>query len=84
MSLPPSSSYATAQTEWPSAVFVKPEIRRLLAHFYYLLDIPDPSIGHRFADEVFTPDGVMFGMGPGFHGEGQYEYTCALPLARSA
>ncbi|KAK5459866.1 hypothetical protein LTS15_003995 [Exophiala xenobiotica] len=70
MSSPPSysSSYVTAQTEWPTAVSVKPEVRRLLAHFYHLLDIPDPSVGHRFAEEVFTPDGVMFGMGPGFEG----------------
>ncbi|KAK5192764.1 hypothetical protein LTR99_010359 [Exophiala xenobiotica] len=75
MSLPPSSSssssYVTAQTEWPTAVSVKPEVRRLLAHFYHLLDIPDPRIGHRFAEEVFTPDGVMFGMGPGFQGHAE-------------
>jgi hypothetical protein len=73
MSSPPSywSSYVTAQTEWPTAVSVKPEVRRLLAHFYHLLDIPDPGIGHRFAEEVFTPDGVMFGMGPGFQGQAE-------------
>lgn len=72
-----SSSYMTAHTEWPTSVTVRPEVRRLLARFYYLLDIPDTSVGHRFAEEVFTSDGVMFGMGPGFRGEGTFT-SCLL------
>ncbi|KAI1623306.1 hypothetical protein EDD37DRAFT_634328 [Exophiala viscosa] len=66
-----SSSYITAHTAWPTSVAVKPEVQRLLALFYSLLDIPDTSVGHRFAEEVFAKDGVMFGMGPGFDGEAE-------------
>ena len=66
-----SSSYVTAHTEWPIAVAVLPEVQHLLEYFYFLLDIPDTTIGHRFAEEVFTKDAVMFGMGPGFRGEAE-------------
>ena len=68
-----ATSYIDAHTEWSTSVTVRPEVRRLLAHFYFLLDIPDTSVGHRFAEEAFARDGVMFGMGPGFSGEGTFD-----------
>lgn len=46
-------------TIWPPTP-ITPEVKALLAHFFDLIDAPDPEgSGQGLAEEVFTEDGTL-------------------------
>lgn len=48
----------TASTIWP-ALSISDEVKKLVDHFFTLVDLKSDDSGERIAKEVFTKDGIF-------------------------